>query len=1101
MIEKHKDFHNAGRNKSFSINIDKNNINNYNNNLKNKDKEMNIANLKYKYKYQSHLLSSPKKPRLIESKSQTNILTKSIKVSFNKYHQYINSLKNYKNLGEKRPISLHFNNKNKDINNREEIENVHSAISKNKNFYSKKIKSFFSGNNNNNLNPNKINQLNLGIHSQSTKNSSFMNNFDETSLFNKIKNNKNIATLSFKKLKNSKFFYKTKYVNGTKNKNIKNSKLSSLSTYNISFPKSNELIYNTINEMIKKKLLNTENEESIHINKLSSNNIKKSEDDEIKKAKYFDLLPVILNHLKQKQMMDDIYGEYNQYLSNISKSTVNNINNKNEKEKEKQKENTKKYPRIKYLFLENIINNLKHVVKFIDVKNNVELEQNVIKVIKDEYDKLKENNKDFEEIKDFLTYGYEYVPKHMSIYKLPIVEDRGMQISHNSNKHSFFFINEQKMEESQSLINNNNTNVISPKKSFSLKDYYSGNKGIFKKTEYKSRNKDEIIKDFHSIFSSYGSKDDISNENYNDINTILNNENLKKIKSIKDKLNKMNKNQNNNNKNDKIDKTDKKRPKFIKINLKRKKLENIKENFNENNSFIKFDLLKKNNEAGLLLSPEKDEKNYNIKKKDNENKNNQFEDNKDNNINYEQKEELNDINSINKSISENQIINPEVNLLDEKKKINNNNLNPDNTENTKSNIDSKSIEIKKDIEQSNDDNKNKEKELEVNKTQKDKSEESEKSVTKRENEIKNIKKTNWRKKEKRKEKLKEKKLYVEELENENNDENDKSAQSSKKLKEESENILLKSIENTLIALEQIEKHAKKKNKKIRAFNELMYHYNNRDINIEYQESDSNKNSQVNKNEDKQELELNKDEEFEEREISVSSLNNSSEELEEFSKLKETFKKKKKNIFEDDTKNIYKRRNALINPDLDFFKEAIKDKEMSELNTKMKKIYDDINKEKKREENKNRKKKGYMFTFASVDPENFDEIEKRKKVNLNILKEDIRYKIIQHKYHLIEMYHYENFSKALMAIDFSKHRYNKKKLRDYIHTMEKYFQLFLNEVINRERQISDEKRINKFLYNMKQEIGEIIPYVTNYKGKFCRSSDLNKEGDLSILNSP
>jgi hypothetical protein len=102
--------------------------------------------------------------------------------------------------------------------------------------------------------------------------------------------------------------------------------------------------------------------------------------------------------------------------------------------------------------------------------------------------------------------------------------------------------------------------------------------------------------------------------------------------------------------------------------------------------------------------------------------------------------------------------------------------------------------------------------------------------------------------------------------------------------------------------------------------------------------------------------------------------------------------------------------------------------MSELNTKMKKIYDDINKEKKREENKNRKKKGYMFTFASVDPENFDEIEKRKKVNLNILKEDIRYKIIQHKYHLIEMYHYENFSKALMAIDFSKHRYNKKKAK-------------------------------------------------------------------------
>ena len=186
-----------------------------------------------------------------------------------------------------------------------------------------------------------------------------------------------------------------------------------------------------------------------------------------------------------------------------------------------------------------------------------------------------------------------------------------------------------------------------------------------------------------------------------------------------------------------------------------------------------------------------------------------------------------------------------------------------------------------------------------------------------------------------------------------------------------------------------------------------------------------------------------------------------------------------------------------------FKNAIENKKFLDLNKRMKKLYENIHKEKKRTENKiqSKKKKRYVYSFIGVDLDNVNDIEKRKKVNLNILKEDIRYKIIQHKYHLIEMYHYENFSKALMAIDFSKYRYNKKKLRDYIHTMEKYFQLFLNEVINRERQISDEKRINKFLYNMKQEIGEIIPYVTNYKGKFCRSSDLNKEGDLSILNSP
>ena len=71
----------------------------------------------------------------------------------------------------------------------------------------------------------------------------------------------------------------------------------------------------------------------------------------------------------------------------------------------------------------------------------------------------------------------------------------------------------------------------------------------------------------------------------------------------------------------------------------------------------------------------------------------------------------------------------------------------------------------------------------------------------------------------------------------------------------------------------------------------------------------------------------------------------------------------------------------------------------------------------------------------------------------------------------------------------------------MHSMEKYFQLFYNELINRERQYNEEKRINKFLYNLKQEVGETIPYVTICKGKFCRSIDLNKEGDLSILNSP
>ena len=46
-----------------------------------------------------------------------------------------------------------------------------------------------------------------------------------------------------------------------------------------------------------------------------------STQDEVNRVQFYDFLPVILNNMKQRQTVDDIYSEYNQYLSNISKST------------------------------------------------------------------------------------------------------------------------------------------------------------------------------------------------------------------------------------------------------------------------------------------------------------------------------------------------------------------------------------------------------------------------------------------------------------------------------------------------------------------------------------------------------------------------------------------------------------------------------------------------------------------------------------------------------------------------------------------------------------------------------------------------------------
>ena len=201
------------------------------------------------------------------------------------------------------------------------------------------------------------------------------------------------------------------------------------------------------------------------------------------------------------------------------------------------------------------------------------------------------------------------------------------------------------------------------------------------------------------------------------------------------------------------------------------------------------------------------------------------------------------------------------------------------------------------------------------------------------------------------------------------------------------------------------------------------------------------------------------------------------------------------------KVYYIRRDAILNPKNESIKEAIKIHQIEELNSKMKKVYDNIHKEKKKEEHKDKKKKVYMFSFVGINLDNLELIKTRLKVNLNRLKEEIRYKIIQGRYHYYEMDNFKNFSKAVLEVNFDKYKKNKIKLAERVHAMEKYFQLFYNELINRERQNNDEKRINRFLNNLKEEVGETLPFVVNYKGKFCRASDLHKEGDLSILNSP
>ena len=461
-------------------------------------------------KHQTELISitniqSPKnKPKLVGSKSQTNFYKKTIKFSMNRYHKYIKNMDNINNNLNKRPISLYINKKIN--NNRDEIGNNYSSLSRNKLFFNNlnsnssfKERTIFSSNNN----KKKLNLLNIGgINSPINRRPKIFNGLnDNNSFFGGIDNgiNKKIGNLTLnEKLKNSKFFNKTKYINGLKNKNIKKNKSPLLSTYNILLkPNDDDLLYNAINEIIMKHIMNNIN----NVSKRTENNDQKNflqnnqfnEQSQIEKAKIFDLIPVVLNHMKHKKNMDDLYNEYNKYLANISESSNNNI----------EYNNKIKNPLIRYLFLENILNNLKHIVKFINIKSKEEIEQKVIKIIGNEYSKLEEDKKDNNNNKDFSTIGFEYNPKHKEEpYKYKYLMDKGFQTSKFSNRKSIFFINEKKFEDCNDFTNNE---IVSPTRKIFLKNSISSRRKIdfdIKVFEEKKKINQNIKNELNDIFSN-----------------------------------------------------------------------------------------------------------------------------------------------------------------------------------------------------------------------------------------------------------------------------------------------------------------------------------------------------------------------------------------------------------------------------------------------------------------------------------------------------------------------------------------------------------------------------------------------------------------------
>ena len=128
-----------------------------------------------------------------------------------------------------------------------------------------------------------------------------------------------------------------------------------------------------------------------------------------------------------------------------------------------------------------------------------------------------------------------------------------------------------------------------------------------------------------------------------------------------------------------------------------------------------------------------------------------------------------------------------------------------------------------------------------------------------------------------------------------------------------------------------------------------------------------------------------------------------------------------------------------------------------------------------------------------------EIEKKKKIFLNRIQEDIKYKINEGKYHLIEMENFKTFDEAMDKFKL-KAASDIKKVRLYVNLVEKYLHFYQVELDNREKEKMDEDRINKFLRNLNREIYVTLPYVKDIKGRHCHSVDYFKElQELSMLH--
>ena len=158
--------------------------------------------------------------------------------------------------------------------------------------------------------------------------------------------------------------------------------------------------------------------------------------------------------------------------------------------------------------------------------------------------------------------------------------------------------------------------------------------------------------------------------------------------------------------------------------------------------------------------------------------------------------------------------------------------------------------------------------------------------------------------------------------------------------------------------------------------------------------------------------------------------------------------------------------------------------------------DKIKEEEDEEKKKNKRKKVGRTHFIGVNLKSWKDIERKKMEILYKIKHDIKYKIMRGEINLSEM---DNFNNFQLKINDLKKQYENFNIELYIKKLEEFFSSFEDEISKNERKKYDEDRINNYLRRLKDDFNDKDRYRKIYEEKLCKVVDFNEINKINTLN--